>query len=515
MSTKAAVYVRMSQATEEDTAGVDRQEEAARLMAEAKGWTVTKVYTDNDKSASSGKERPAFEELLKDIKAGKVDALVIFHLDRLARRMPDLMRVMEVGQPIGLPIASVHGVSIDLSDPTGVAVAQILTAIAGMEVGHKAKRQVARNAQDAKGGKPYWRRRPFGYELDGSLREEEAEAVRFAVTSVLQGDTLASIAREFNQRGLTTPISKAGKVGGNKWQTVNLRQLLNNERIAGLRTYQGTTVPGTWVPIVSEEDWRSVVAILKDPSRRSNNSNSGPTPQTLLTGIAQCPRCSATVQGMANSYRCPTGHFYRSKDACEDYVERRTVGLLVANGANDTLTGKEETPETTDLRKRVIELRASLTEWEDAALSIGPAEYTRIVTRIRKELAATEAAMMDADRAELFAGLVGSVSEWPEIAERWRSISLDRRRAVIAALWDKITLTRDAPVLEPSVDAQRIMEANGGKVPVVFLTGEPVRAVWPGDSTTKPVVKVVSVSTPEEVRDFAGPDLEEIVTDDN
>ena len=78
--------------------------------------------------------------LLADIAAGRVKALVIFHLDRVARRMEDLSRLLEVGRPIGLPIASVHGVSIDLSDPTGIAVAQILTAIAGMEVGHKAQR---------------------------------------------------------------------------------------------------------------------------------------------------------------------------------------------------------------------------------------------------------------------------------------------------------------------------------------------------------------------------------------
>ena len=104
--------------------------------------------------------------------------------------------------------------------------------------------------------------------------------------------------------------------------------------------------------------------------------------------------------------------------------------------------------------------------------------YTRITGKIRADLKRVESQMMDADRAELFEGLTGHVDEWPEIAQRWRSLPLGRRRAVVETLWSSITLTSSTPVLEPSADAQRIVDANDGRVPVVFLVDEPVNAVW-------------------------------------
>ena len=83
---------------------MERQEASARLLAGAKGFTVVEVFSDNDRSASDGKARPEFERMLKEITVGRIDAILVWHLDRLARKMSDLTRVIEVGQPINLKI---------------------------------------------------------------------------------------------------------------------------------------------------------------------------------------------------------------------------------------------------------------------------------------------------------------------------------------------------------------------------------------------------------------------------
>ena len=77
----AAVYVRISSDPSGLRAGVDRQERDCRELAERRGWTVAQFYCDNDVSADSGRPRPAYQQLLADIEAGLVDAVIVWALD--------------------------------------------------------------------------------------------------------------------------------------------------------------------------------------------------------------------------------------------------------------------------------------------------------------------------------------------------------------------------------------------------------------------------------------------------
>jgi site-specific DNA recombinase len=82
---RVALYCRISQDGEGQGLGVARQEADCRHLAERRGWDVVEVYIDNDLSAYSGKARPAYQRLLADIEAGRVEAVVAWHPDRLHR----------------------------------------------------------------------------------------------------------------------------------------------------------------------------------------------------------------------------------------------------------------------------------------------------------------------------------------------------------------------------------------------------------------------------------------------
>src|SRR4051812_20291823 len=99
----AGIYVRISDDKAEDAAGVGRQERDCRELAARQGWEVADVYVENDTSAfkrrtvrlpdgSSAQRvvRPAFRQMLEDITAGAVDAVVGYDLDRIARDPRDL-----------------------------------------------------------------------------------------------------------------------------------------------------------------------------------------------------------------------------------------------------------------------------------------------------------------------------------------------------------------------------------------------------------------------------------------
>jgi len=434
--TQIAVYVRQSQDKTGDEAGVDRQESACRKLAEAKGWDDVTLYRDNDKSATSGKERPDFERLLRDIDGGRVTAVVVFHLDRLTRTIRDLTRVIEAGKSKRVNIACVHGVSLDLGDPTGVAVATILTAIAAMEVQHKGTRQKAANRQRATAGKAFWTRRPFGYDRNEHgvfTVESEAELIRQGAAAVLSGSTIAAVARDWNAAGSET-------TAGGAWGVTQVRRLLLNPRYSGKRLYNGEEMEagGMWEPILDEDTQRSLEEKLTDPRRRTapDDLNS----KYLLSGICLCGKCgkkmfaspmkSKDKQWMV--YRCYGGYcLSRRLDLVDAVVNAVIVGRLSSPDAAKLFSNTDDSAalraKATDLRDRRDALASMLA---DGLLSA--AAVREQAGRISSELHAVESALSALDTLNPAAAIIDS----GDVATAWDGQPLGTRRQIIRALAD-------------------------------------------------------------------------------
>src|SRR4051794_28333338 len=106
---QAGIYVRISLDQAGDGLGVQRQERLCRDKAKALGWTVAEVYKDNDVSATSGVTRPAYERLLADLDAGKVNAVIVYAIDRLTRRPIELEHFIDLVERKGVSLANVAG----------------------------------------------------------------------------------------------------------------------------------------------------------------------------------------------------------------------------------------------------------------------------------------------------------------------------------------------------------------------------------------------------------------------
>ena len=159
-------YVRISQDREGGGLGVARQEEDCRALCAWLGWQVAGVYTDNDVSAYSGKPRPEWTRLLRDIAAGDVNAICCWHVDRLTRTPRELEDVIDLHDNAGVQLATVTG-EIDLSTPTGRLVARTLGAAARHESEHKSERQRRAQLQAAQQSKPHTAgQRGYGYGPD-------------------------------------------------------------------------------------------------------------------------------------------------------------------------------------------------------------------------------------------------------------------------------------------------------------------------------------------------------------
>ncbi|MCB8911078.1 recombinase family protein, partial [Rhodococcus rhodochrous] len=213
-------------------------------------------------------------------------------------------------------------------------MARTIGAWARHESQHKGQRIAAARKQSALAGRPNGGVRRFGFENDGvTLRLREAAEVAKAADAIIAGVSLRSIVRDLNTRGVPTAS------GRGKWTSQTLRGILTNPRTAGLSTHHGEIVgKAVWPPMVPEDRWRAVCAILNNPARKTTN---GGTIKWLGSGIYVCGVCgsrelrvSAKSDGR-RTYRCrnresemTTGHVTREAQTLDAYVEQLAVARL-------------------------------------------------------------------------------------------------------------------------------------------------------------------------------------------
>jgi len=82
---RAAIYLRISQDRTGEELGVERQRQDCEGVAARRGWDVQRVYVDNDTSAKGDKRRPAWEEMMTDVEAGRLDVIIGWTIDRTLR----------------------------------------------------------------------------------------------------------------------------------------------------------------------------------------------------------------------------------------------------------------------------------------------------------------------------------------------------------------------------------------------------------------------------------------------
>lgn len=423
------MYVRISKDRTGAGMGVARQEKDCRALAKQLGWQVAEVYTDNDLSAYSGKPRPAYQRMLADLETGTIDAVVVWHTDRLHRSPKELETFVELVERMKVATQTVKAGELDLASPSGRMVARTLGAMARYESEHKAERQSRKAQELAEAGLPTGGGRPFGYEPGGLVvRESEASVIREATARVIAGDSLRSLMRDFNERGITT-------TRGNKWAYTNLRELLLRPRNAGLSVYRGEVIgKAQWPALVDEDDFRTVTRILTNPERRTTTTRAR---KHLLSGMAKCGKCGAGMKPGTVKFRNGARHVVyrccvsRGTERLERFVTRVTLLLLVNKSVRMALMAASNV-DTAPLQAERDQIAARL---DDAALAFADGDITAaqlkaITSRSRERL--------DALDAELSSGLsgtaLGSLLTVPDLLAAWEALSLERKRSAIDSL---------------------------------------------------------------------------------
>lgn len=219
-------------------------------MAAKLDYDVTTVYCDNSISAFSGAHRPSYEAMLEAVRHGQVNAVIVWHQDRLLRRNTDLETYINACDPHAVPTHTVKAGLVDLSTPAGRAIARTLAASSTYEVDTSTARVKAAKLQQAKSGSWSGGQRPFGYEPGlTAIRKSEAAIVRQAIGRVIAGASFRSIALDLNARGITTQ-------NGKLWNALTVRNLLSKPMYAGLRQHHDDLYPAQWPAIIDQATYK-------------------------------------------------------------------------------------------------------------------------------------------------------------------------------------------------------------------------------------------------------------------
>lgn len=437
---RAAVYCRISKDREGAGLGVQQQEQDCREAARGLGWQVVHVFVDNDISAYSGKLRPAYKQLLEAMNSGAVQGVICWHTDRLHRSPLELEEYIDVSEKQGITTQTVKSGELDLSTPSGRAVARTLGAWARYESEHKSERIVRKKVELAQAGAFSGGPVPFGWKIEQKgdrpiIVESDAAEIRKAVNSTIAGGSIGSIVKDLNERGVPTRR-------GQKWTSTSVRNLLLRPTNAGLTAYKGEIVEtrSSFPAIITEDEWRTVKAIITNPSRRMQTDS---RIRHMLAGLLRCGSCGAAMKTSSRAggatasktyYKCPStgqGHAFQTAAPVEQLVSEIVVARLELPGVIARLAGPQDQGLQHALQSEAATLRGRMDEAADSfALGrIGIKTLEDINSRVLKRLEEIEKNLAIAARASVVPlAAEGRVLDW------WESAGIERKRLVIDTL---------------------------------------------------------------------------------
>lgn len=429
---KVAIYARMSEDIPGNQAGVTRQIEDCRQLAQRHGWRVVAEFVDNDMSAWSRRERPEFSRLLTSIRAGLISAVVVWHTDRLTRRIRELVDYVEAVESANVSTITVTAGPLDLTTAAGRMQVHLLGTLAEYESSHRSERVARAMQQGAEKGAFHGGRRCFGYEKDGiTIRVDEAVVIRHIIEAIVAGESLRSIVSGLNRSGKTTATGKS-------WTSTAVRALAKSPRLAGIRVHRGLEYPAAWPAIVDETEWRIAVAILNSDERRTNNR--GNAVQYLGSGLYVCGVCQSTdvrvsVVDGRKRYRCrnrvkgdPKTHVGRDQRLLDEFVENAVLEHLPKINMSDPT---QPSPRTNiqDLMK----VQETLQRRQDTLAELyaeGTISHSQLVagtSRITREFEQIESLLSTADIVSIIEGMRSAGRG----AEIWSTLDIIRRREIL------------------------------------------------------------------------------------
>ncbi len=296
--------------------------------ASKESWKVTKIYREEGKSGKNI-DRPELQNLLSDIKTGKINAVLCTKIDRISRSLIDFYKLVELFEKHHIEFISLEE-NFDTSTPMGKAMLKITLVFAELE-----REQTSKRTKD----KMQWRAEQglwnggqvLGYDIvDKKLvvNKKEAKLVKLMFEKYLELGSVLKVVEWLNKHGYRTKeyISnrKGVKRGGKIFFNANVLQKLRSRLYLGEIEHNAKTYKGRHEAIIDKSLWNDANKFLELHAPTRKNPKRKTTHVYLLQSLLQCGWCGSfmstkycTSRGKLHPYYQCTKNSHGGKTACD------------------------------------------------------------------------------------------------------------------------------------------------------------------------------------------------------
>jgi site-specific DNA recombinase len=267
-SVRCAIYTRVSteHGLDQEFNSLDAQYEAASAYIKSQahaGWTLIRSRYDDGGYSGGSTDRPDLQKLLDDIRARKIDVIVVYKVDRLTRSLADFAKLVELFDSHGVSFVSVTQ-QFNTTTSMGRLTLNVLLSFAQFEREVTSERIRDKIAASKRKGLWVGGSLPLGYEMkDGKIAvvEEEAELVRSIFQRYLELGSVNELLRDLKERNIRTKsrlLSTGVTRGGISFGRGALYYLLSNHFYIGEVKYKNEILPGEQPPIMDRALFEAV-----------------------------------------------------------------------------------------------------------------------------------------------------------------------------------------------------------------------------------------------------------------
>lgn len=469
-------YPRISDDPNDQRSGVTRQREDIASGVRALGGDSDAIvwFEENNTSAYKKKKilvkdpvgneyygwrviRPLWHDALHALRTQRINALMVWDLDRLARDPRDLEDAIEAVERYGAVIKSATAAELDLMTDAGQMTARLFILIANKSSADTSRRVKRHHLGAAREGKPVGGNRPFGFKKDKKEHDPvEVAVLRQVVDEILTGKSVRDVVAALNTSGVKTTT-------GREWTAQTLKQMLRSPRLAGWRVHQGNValdkdgdpVRGQWEPVVDQDTWdRLQLMVSPRPDTRKRVPRRDAR-HYLLTGIVRCGICNAPLYGNAHT----GGKYYY---VCSPKNLPLDHGLGGSGQAIDRLVTAQVLLRLQDIDATAV---AEAGEWAGHERMTEIAQMIReAMEELRKGTLSAQAVFphvqaLEAEQSELEEARVAYLAashvalKGPVTPDEWEALSPEQKRTYIELLLDAVIVkpaTRRGNQFDPS-----------------------------------------------------------------
>ncbi len=289
---RCAIYTRVSTESglEQDFNSLDAQYDAAQAYVRSQahaGWTLVRTRYDDGGFSGGSTDRPALQQLLDDIRARRINVIVVYKVDRLTRSLADFAKLVELFDAHGVSFVSATQ-QFNTTTSMGRLTLNVLLSFAQFE--REVTSERIRDKIGASKRKGLWVGGvvPLGYQAKDrkiTVVADEAKTVRHIFRRYLDLGSLNRLLTDLRRTGVKTklrPLSNGRTIGGIAFTRGSLAAFLHNRFYIGEVRYKGEVFPGEQPAILDRALFEAVQTKLDQ--QRTHHAKARQQSQSLLMG---------------------------------------------------------------------------------------------------------------------------------------------------------------------------------------------------------------------------------------